>query len=86
MARQLLPWAIVCGGSRTGRTPHFNHMSVLIEAISVVIQLEAVERFYPGGLEGLIESPPNGTLCHDDQLVRVGFMTPFYQHPSMDDP
>jgi len=52
-------------------------MSVLIEAISVVIRLEVIERLYPGGLEGLKECPPNSTLCNDDQLARVGFMAPF---------
>jgi len=52
-------------------------MSVLIEAISVVIRLEAVERFYPGGLDGLKGCPPNRTLCNDDHLVRIGFMVPF---------
>ena len=52
-------------------------MSVLIEAISVVMRIEAIERYYPGGLAALEEAPPNGTLCYDNSIARVGFMTPF---------
>jgi hypothetical protein len=52
-------------------------MSVLIEAISVVMRREALDKHYPGGLEGLERNPPNRTFCHDDHIARVGFMTPF---------
>lgn len=50
-------------------------MAVLIEALSVVIRLETVADKYPGGVEQYIEDCPNNTLCLDDDLVRVGFMT-----------
>jgi len=50
-------------------------MAVLIEAISVVIRLETIADKYPGGVEQYIEDCPNHTLCLDDDLVRVGFMT-----------
>jgi hypothetical protein len=50
-------------------------MAVLIEALSVVIRLETVADKYPGGVEQYIEDCPNHSLCLDDDLVRVGFMT-----------
>jgi hypothetical protein len=52
-------------------------MSVLIEAISIVIRHETVEQHFPGGVQGLKDCPPNKTFCDDGSLVRVGFMTPF---------
>jgi len=50
-------------------------MAVLIEALSVVIRLETIIDKYPGGVDQYIEDCPNNTLCLDDDLVRVGFMT-----------
>jgi hypothetical protein len=50
-------------------------MAVLIEAISLVIRREAIDRTYPGGLERFAGEVPNATLCADDALVRVGFLT-----------
>ncbi|MAF84042.1 MAG: hypothetical protein CL797_08070 [Chromatiales bacterium] len=52
-------------------------MSVLVEAISLIIRIEAIERCYPSGLKGLKNFPPNGTLCYDHSLARLGFMVPF---------
>jgi hypothetical protein len=51
-------------------------MAVLIEAISVVIQLRAVQSKYPGGWSGFAARCPNRTLCADGELARVGFMSP----------
>ena len=50
-------------------------MAVLIEALSVVIRLETITDKYPGGVDQYIEDCPNYTLCLDDDIVRVGFMT-----------
>ena len=51
-------------------------MAVLVEAISVVIKAEAIIKHYPGGWPAFEGNPPNGTLCADGELVRVGFMVP----------
>jgi hypothetical protein len=51
-------------------------MAVLIEAISVVIRFDSLVRNFPGGLEAFKRIVPNGTLCTDDELLRVGFMSP----------
>ncbi len=51
-------------------------MAVLVEAISVVVQVAAIERSWPGGWLAFRESVPNKTLCADGELVRVGFMSP----------
>jgi len=51
-------------------------MAVLIEAISVVIRVEAIHSRYPGGWQAFSEAVPNNTLCSDNELARVGFMTP----------
>jgi hypothetical protein len=51
-------------------------MSVLIEAISVVIRNSTLEEKYPGGLRGYREDCPNRTFCADEHLSRVGFMVP----------
>lgn len=52
-------------------------MAVLIEANSVVIRLETIAEKYPGGVDQYIKDCPDGTLCKDDSIVRVGFMSPF---------
>ncbi len=51
-------------------------MAVLIEAISVVIRADALLKSFDGGWEGFKDIVPNQTLCADNELVRVGFMTP----------
>ena len=51
-------------------------MSVLIEAISVVIRNSTLEEKYPGGLLGYRAACPNQTFCADEHLSRVGFMVP----------
>lgn len=49
-------------------------MSVLVECFSVVVRRGEIESRYPGGLAGYAADCPNGTLCADAHLVRVGFM------------
>lgn len=51
-------------------------MAVLVEAISVVVRIDALRRSYPGGWEGFRTDAPNLTLCADDDIARVGFMVP----------
>jgi hypothetical protein len=52
-------------------------MPVLLEFISVVVRREAIDRLTPGGLREFIRHHANGpTTCADDELVRVGFMSP----------
>ena len=51
-------------------------MAVLVEAISVVVRLETIAEKYPGSVNQYIADCPNGTLCMDDDIVRVGFMYP----------
>lgn len=55
-------------------------MSVLIEAISVVVKKRAIEDRFPGGMAKFVETVPNRTCCVDDHLVRVGFMAPHDVH------
>ena len=51
-------------------------MAVLVESISVIIKAESIHQKYPGGWEAFREIVPNQTLCADNELVRIGFMTP----------
>ena len=51
-------------------------MPVLIEAISIGIRAEVVNKLYPGGWDGFRDDCPNKTLCADNELIRVGFMNP----------
>lgn len=51
-------------------------MAVLVEAISVVIRVDAIEARLVGGWEALEAAIPNATACGDGELVRVGFMAP----------
>jgi len=51
-------------------------MAVLVEGISVVGRKSAIAAKYPRGLEGFRSGIPNATFCEDDQLVRVGFISP----------
>ena len=49
-------------------------MPVLVEAISVIVQNETIAEKYPCGLAGYWMQCPNGTICGDEYIVRVGFM------------
>jgi hypothetical protein len=51
-------------------------VAVLIEAISVVISADAIHQRYPGGWNAFVLAAPNHTLCSDNELARVGFMSP----------
>lgn len=51
-------------------------MAVLVEAISVVVRLDAINEKYPGGWDRFVTTVPNATLCFDDNIARVGFMNP----------
>ena len=51
-------------------------MAVLVEAISVVVRRDAIRAKFSGGWPEFLECVPNDTLCSDDDLARVGFMTP----------
>jgi hypothetical protein len=49
---------------------------VLIEAISVVVRRDAIEQKFVGGWLAFLAGIPNNTLCFDDEVARVGFMSP----------
>lgn len=51
-------------------------MAVLVEAISVVVRVAAIHDRFPGGWTAFRDGAPNATLCCDNELARVGFMTP----------
>ncbi len=51
-------------------------MAVLIEGISVVARRRALATKFEGGWEGFLRAVPNRTLCVDEGLARVGFMSP----------
>lgn len=51
-------------------------MSVLTEAISVVVLRAAAEKAYAGGAAGLASDAPGETFCADGYLLRVGFFNP----------
>lgn len=51
-------------------------MAVLIEGISVVVRVDCIYSKFSGSWEQFKRSVPNETLCSDNELARVGFMTP----------
>lgn len=51
-------------------------MAVLVEAISVIVRRDAINKRFTGGWRGFLNVVPNNTLCADDDLARVGFMSP----------
>lgn len=51
-------------------------MAVLVEALSVIIRREAIQKRFTGGWAAFERIIPNRSVCADDHLVRVGFMTP----------
>jgi hypothetical protein len=52
------------------------HMSVLVEAINVIVRKETLEHKYPGGLQAYEGDCPTKSFCADDCLTRVGFVHP----------
>ncbi len=51
-------------------------MAVLVEAISVIVRRPAIAERFQGGWPAFQHAIPNATCCYDDNLARVGFMTP----------
>ena len=51
-------------------------MAILVEAISVVVQAEAILYKFQGGWDAFKEIVPNKTLRADGEIAGVGFMTP----------
>jgi hypothetical protein len=51
-------------------------MAVLVEGISVIVRRDAIGQRHADGWPGFLNTVPNETLCADDELARVGFMTP----------
>lgn len=51
-------------------------MAVLIEAISIVIKIKALEAIFVGRRQDFMALIPNQTLCMDGDIARIGFMTP----------
>jgi hypothetical protein len=53
-------------------------MSVLIEAISIVIPMAVIKEKYPEGWQGFLSAPQNpDTICSDGELLRTAFMNPY---------
>jgi hypothetical protein len=51
-------------------------MAVLVEGISVIVRVEAINERYRGGSTSFVLRVPNKTLCSDNEVARIGFMTP----------
>jgi hypothetical protein len=51
-------------------------MAVLVEAISVIVRRDSIDRRFIGGWNAFLKIIPNATLCYEDELARVGFMEP----------
>lgn len=51
-------------------------MAVLVEAISVIVRRDAIAARFSGGWRQFLATVPNSTLCFDEDLARVGFMSP----------
>lgn len=51
-------------------------MPVLVEAISVIVRRDSIDRRFSGGWAGFVQAVPNQTFCFDNHLARVGFMNP----------
>lgn len=51
-------------------------MPILIEALSVVVRRETIDRRYEGGWSGFVADTMNDTLCADSNIARIGFMHP----------
>ena len=51
-------------------------MAVLVEGISVLIRKDSIQNKMTGGDARFKLLIPNSTFCEDDQLARVGFLSP----------
>ena len=50
-------------------------MAVLVEGISVVVRRDVIDDRFPGGWRQFVRAVPNDTLCTDEEIIRVGFMS-----------
>ncbi len=51
-------------------------MSILAEALSIVVENKVLAASYPGGVTGFARDCPNASFCTDGRLSRVGFLSP----------
>jgi hypothetical protein len=51
-------------------------VAVLVEAISVIVRIDSVLKLVPDGWDGYERLVSNSTLCADEEIARVGFMSP----------
>lgn len=51
-------------------------MAILAEGISVVVKVSAIKEKISGAWECFVKLVPNETLCSDNEITRVGFMSP----------
>ncbi|MCC7547953.1 MAG: hypothetical protein IT532_09315 [Burkholderiales bacterium] len=51
-------------------------MSVLAEALSVLVENRILTQRYPGGVEGFARDCPSAGFCSDGRISRVGFLSP----------
>lgn len=51
-------------------------MSVLVEAVTLIVKKHSVRERYPGGWKAFVFEVPNGSLCADDALASISFMAP----------
>jgi len=51
-------------------------MAVLVEGVSVIVRKDAIAKKYRGGWRAFVSHVPNATFCDDEEIARVGFMTP----------
>jgi hypothetical protein len=58
------------------KTTDSSPVSVLAEALSVIVRRSTLETKYPGGVEGYRRDCPNATFCADKHLTRIAFMVP----------
>ena len=51
-------------------------MAVLVEGISVVVRRASIKSKFQGGWALFVALVPNETMCTDEIIVRVGFLSP----------
>jgi hypothetical protein len=51
-------------------------MAVLVEATSVIVRVQTIYERYDGGWTMFAKNAPNRTLCSDNEVARIGFMSP----------
>jgi len=51
-------------------------MAVLVEGISVIVRRDAIDARFSGGSHQFLSIVTNNSQCSDEDLVRVGFMSP----------